>query len=468
MQQPDWLERAWRDYGVREVRSGDNPRIVQMFRDAGHPGIKRDEVAWCAAFVGACLERAGHRSTRSLMARSYLRWGDHIESSRVGAIAVLSRGSDPSLGHVGFVVGEAEGKLYLLGGNQGQRVSVDAFDRSRLLGLRWPSAGEQAAVGSEKLGQAPKNGAAGSTAAERDDASEPGPAFDAALAHVLEMEGGFSDDPHDPGGPTNKGITLEVFARWLGERVDDRSRSRLVARLKRIPSEMVREIYLTRYWRPAGCASMPAALATMHFDAAVNHGVGAAIRFLQRAVGADVDGEIGPQTRSRIAAVDPLSTLVRYAELRRERYRALHHFWRFGRGWLRRVDDTLARASVLVNEPSHEPATDVVRSAGKHSLQSDSQGESHMTTDEPQKSKPKWWGESITIWGVIVTALATVAPVLGPLIGLDVTAEMVQQLGQQVVEIAQAVGGVIGTLMAIYGRVRATSPIERRLISVRI
>ena len=106
MDQPRWLELAWADLGVAEAPgAANNPRVVRYYADAGHPEVTADEVAWCAAFVGACLERAGVASTRSLMARSYLAWGEALDEPRTGAIAVLSRGSDPSLGHVGFLIG---------------------------------------------------------------------------------------------------------------------------------------------------------------------------------------------------------------------------------------------------------------------------------------------------------------------------------------------------------------------------
>ncbi len=95
--------------------------------------------------------------------------------------------------------------------------------------------------------------------------------------------------------------------------------------LKRISPDTVRKIYLARYCGPAGCAQLPAALALMHFDAAVNHGVGAALRMLQEAVGTEIDGEIGPRTRAAIAA-KPLDEVIQlYAEIRRARYRALPH-----------------------------------------------------------------------------------------------------------------------------------------------
>lgn len=91
-------------------------------------------------------------------------------------------------------------------------------------------------------------------------------------------------------------------------------------------------------------------------------------------------------------------------------------------------------------------------------------------TNETSEGIPaaKWWGESMTIWGVIVTAAATVLPVVGPLLGLDITGEMVRQIGQQLTEVIQALGGVIGTLVAIYGRMRATQPITRKLVAVKL
>lgn len=243
--QPAWLARAWAEVGQREGPStSDNPRVLQYYRDAGHPGVTHDEVAWCAAFVGACLERVGIASTRSLMARSYLSFGEPLARGRVGAIAVLSRGADPALGHVGFWVGETESSVLLLGGNQGDAVAVSAYAKEKLLGLRWPTGSGSRAEGEP----------------EPDDSI-----FRAALAHVLEMEGGWSDDPHDPGGPTNQGITLETFAAWRGQRVTVHTRAALGDALKVIPAETVRTIYEMRYWRPSRSALLPSPLALMHF-----------------------------------------------------------------------------------------------------------------------------------------------------------------------------------------------------------
>src|SRR5690606_25590767 len=155
--------------------------------------------------------------------------------------------------------------------------------------------------------------------------------FDAALAHVLEMEGGWSNDPHDPGGPTNLGITLSVLAAWKGSALTDANRQALLEELRRLEPATARTIYRERCWLPSRAGDLPPALAIMHFDAAVNHGVAGAARMLQQALGVVVDGEIGPQTLSAANRQPVTDVVERYADIRRARYRSLGHFWRFGR-----------------------------------------------------------------------------------------------------------------------------------------
>lgn len=444
MQQPAWLAAAWAELGQREILgAADNARIRAFFRDVGQPASLHDEVAWCSAFVGACLERTNHASTRSLMARSYLRWGEKLDEGRFGAICVLSRGADPSAGHVGFLLGETAEHVILLGGNQRDAVSVAAYPRTRLLGLRWPQ-------------QVPQQPVPQSQTQTTKDAD---PLFADALEHVLEMEGGFTDDPYDPGGPTNKGITLGVYAEWKGVSLDVASRAALKAELKQIPDDVVRAIYRQRYWLPAHCNELLPALAFFHFDAAVNQGVTGAMRLLQRAVGTDADGEIGPNTRAAISRLAVEEALQRYAEVRRARYRALPHFWRFGRGWLARVDKTLGRALEVSRAPD---ATPILPGSNGVSTMSET------TTTDDKQTAGKWWGQSVTIWGVVITALSTVLPTLGPVIGIDVTGDLVHELGDGVVQTVQAVGGLIGTIMTIYGRMRASTPLTQRDVQLKL
>jgi hypothetical protein len=87
-------------------------------------------------------------------------------------------------------------------------------------------------------------------------------------------------------------------------------------------------------------------------------------------------------------------------------------------------------------------------------------------TDNPTVLAPKWWGQSLTIWGTIITTLSTVVPILGPALGVNIGGELIRQLGDNVVLLAQAIGGVAGTAMAIWGRIRASQPIERRPFTI--
>jgi lysozyme family protein len=269
------------------------------------------------------------------------------------------------------------------------------------------------------------------------------------------MEGGYTEDPYDPGGRTNHGITLKTFAAWKGVEITSASRDRLKADLKRIPETAVRDIYVSRYWRSGRCDDLPPALALFHFDAAVNHGVTGATRLLQQAVGTDVDGEIGPLTLVAVEGRAMDEVLDDYAEARRRRYRSLPHFWRFGRGWLARVDKTLKRArSVAKNAAAQTPLSS-----------SQQQGFSDMSNSS--KPTSKWWGESLTIWGALITGLSTVVPVLGPTLGIDITGDLVREAGDQIVQTVQAIGGLAGTILTIYGRFRASLPLERRSLTLK-
>ena len=462
LDQPAWLEKAWAELGQHEMPGPDaNPRIRDLFADAGHPEIVSDEVAWCAAFVSACLERAQTPSTHSLLARSYLDWGDALPEPRFGAIAVFSRDPDPSssrseasimLGHVGFLIGATADTLLLLGGNQHNAVTVAPFPKSRLLSLRWPSIpsprssrGEGEGEGRQRSeGEGRQQVQSQATRRAPPSAPDAGSLFPSALAHVLEMEGGYTDDPADPGGPTNFGITLADYARYLHAPVNPITRDDLIAGLKTIPAVQVRAIYETFYWTPAGCVSLPPPLAFFHFDTAVNMGTGTAIRMLQTALRVTIDGEIGPATISSATRAGPAACLDAYAALRRLRYRSLSTFDRFGRGWLARVETTLARSKALISKGSN------------------------MTPDQSFPVSPKWWGQSLTIWGAVVTGLAAVLPALGPAVGLDVTPAAVHTAADQIGAIVQALAGLAGTLTAIYGRVRATQPLQQRLVTLKL
>jgi hypothetical protein len=92
-----------------------------------------------------------------------------------------------------------------------------------------------------------------------------------------------------------------------------------------------------------------------------------------------------------------------------------------------------------------------------------------MTDHTPATSPlPKWWATSKTVWGALITAMATALPALGPLLGLTIPPELIHQLGDQILLLVQALVGLAGTILTIYGRVRATSPLERRRVILKL
>lgn len=133
-----WITEANKHVGLYEKKGpAHHPEIVQFWKDIKRGGIKDDETPWCAAFVGAMLERCGIRSTRFESAKSYLQWGVTLTNPVVGCVVVFSRDGG---GHVGFFLGyDKKGNLLVLGGNQSDGVNVRAFPVERATGYRYPA-----------------------------------------------------------------------------------------------------------------------------------------------------------------------------------------------------------------------------------------------------------------------------------------------------------------------------------------
>lgn len=141
---PVWLRKARGYLGLREYRgSRHNAQILEWWELIRAP-FTDDETPWCAGFVGGVLESCGIRSTRSAAARSYERtdWGTVLDGPCVGAIVVFWRKSRHGpYGHVGIVVGRDQwGNLMVIGGNQGNAVTIKPFDLGRVVSYHYPKA----------------------------------------------------------------------------------------------------------------------------------------------------------------------------------------------------------------------------------------------------------------------------------------------------------------------------------------
>ncbi|MDP8224497.1 MAG: TIGR02594 family protein [Candidatus Lernaella stagnicola] len=138
---PAWYGVALAELGQAEIAGPDhNPRIQEYLASSGLMYVA-DETAWCAAFVNWCLQQAGLEGTERPNARSFLAYGEPADTPRVGDIVVLWRiAPDHWTGHSAFYAGEENGDLLLLGGNQGDCVTVARYSKDRVLDIRRPPA----------------------------------------------------------------------------------------------------------------------------------------------------------------------------------------------------------------------------------------------------------------------------------------------------------------------------------------
>jgi len=140
---PKYMQVALSYLGTKEAPgSANNPLVVDMFKLAEHPQITADSVPWCAAFIAACLKKAGTpnevaRSLR-LWAAAYAQIGSPLPIQKPvwGSIGVKTRHGG---GHVGFVVAANKDRIWLLGGNQGDKVSIASFPREAFTAFRLPT-----------------------------------------------------------------------------------------------------------------------------------------------------------------------------------------------------------------------------------------------------------------------------------------------------------------------------------------
>ena len=156
--------------------------------------------------------------------------------------------------------------------------------------------------------------------------------FKECLALVLKSEGGYVNNPKDPGGMTNLGITKKSLEEWLGHDVDEKF-------MRNLTPEMAAPFYEQKYWRSCYGEVLPRGLDFIVFSMAVNAGPGRSIKLLQQSIGCVPDGVIGPATRRLISDSNSATLIAKFSETRREYYKSLKTFPIFGKGWLARVDN---------------------------------------------------------------------------------------------------------------------------------
>jgi uncharacterized protein (TIGR02594 family) len=141
---PAWLAAARSRLGTREAAGAANSAtILGWARRLGARVLgmiyNADSVPWCGVFVASCLaEDDIEPAPIAVRALSWATWGQALRPERLapGALLVFTREGG---GHVGFYVGEDAAAYHVLGGNQGDAVTIARIAKSRCVARRWPA-----------------------------------------------------------------------------------------------------------------------------------------------------------------------------------------------------------------------------------------------------------------------------------------------------------------------------------------
>lgn len=162
--------------------------------------------------------------------------------------------------------------------------------------------------------------------------------FDIAFERLIGHEGGFTDDPRDPGNWTGGRVNVGVLK---GTKYGIAANTYGHLDIERLSLHQAKAIYYTDWWLKAGADVFHPALVYQMWVFAVNAGMTVAKQKLQQVVGAVPDGRIGPLTIALVNAKDVNDIVYRYLALEIRHYVSLKKFDVFGRGWMNRVAGSL-------------------------------------------------------------------------------------------------------------------------------
>lgn len=323
-------------------------QLNKMWAASGYRGLSVTSTPWCGGFVNWCLANGGYghivkaipkgmrlrarvwdiqRHELAKLGVERIGGPEAIENeeAKPGDIVTYTRNGttrrlDANVsGHVNFFVGYASGgKFESIGGNQSNAVTQTKRSVARVLSVyRLPAPNAVKTPSADKLTP--------------------------LMPHLKRHEGGFVNHPKDPGGATNMGITLATFRRHI-------KRNGTVSDLKRMTWEQAAKVYRSQYWNKVRGDDLPPGVDYTVFDFAVNSGPSRAAKFLQRIVGVEQDGEIGPITLAAVNRMAPADVINGVCDARLSFMQGLKTWPTFRKGWSRRVKDVKAHSLKLASQ----------------------------------------------------------------------------------------------------------------------
>jgi len=139
---PRWLQVLLAEHGVKETPGPKSTPRIDLYHAATSGGVppQGDETSWCSSACCFAMEQSHVRSTRSKAAISWLTWGVGIQVPRLGCVTVLHREDprNPNAAHVALWLATIGDRVVLLGGNQGNAVSIVPYAAARVMAFRVP------------------------------------------------------------------------------------------------------------------------------------------------------------------------------------------------------------------------------------------------------------------------------------------------------------------------------------------
>jgi lysozyme family protein len=240
--------------------------------------------------------------------------------------------------------------------------------------------------------------------------------FAPSLKRLLVHEGGKVDDPRDPGGRTNQGVTQRVYDMY-------RKTKKLAARdVYDMENAERDEIYRQRYWNVIKGDQLPAGIDYMIFDGSVNSGNVQSVKWVQRALGSYYTGRIdGVMGESTLAAIEDHPNhdelIERIAERRMLFLKALKHWPTYRKGWTARVASVEATAQAWATGSGMAPMA--FFAAG---------GDAKAFVEDGKPSPSKAPGDMATSGGIVSGVIAQASDQLTPLSNIEFIANIVAAL----------------------------------------
>ena len=167
--------------------------------------------------------------------------------------------------------------------------------------------------------------------------------YDAALARLLVHEGGYTNHPADPGGPTNFGITIYDYRKYVKP-------DATAADVRAMKLDEAKSIYRAKYWAAQRCDELPAGVDYAVFDYGVNSGIGRSGKVLRRVLGlADNDWRTSDDVLAALRRRDPKQVIVAICGERLRFLQSLRTWDVFGKGWGARVAEVKTYALQLAS-----------------------------------------------------------------------------------------------------------------------